>query len=300
MGANGPDFLCIGQQKAGSGWLYDQMQANTAVWMPPIKELNFFSNMLFRAKYAKWLRDYNRDHGPLWQHPLWNLRKAFKGERISGSARVRDSRFPELDAAFWSSYRGVLETRKYDPQWYLSVFRKAGELKSGDISPSYSTLDMERIGEVARLLPETRVVLFIRHPVDRFKSAFSMSIRKKLAKDGDQNDWKFLSDLLGKEAVARRSYPTRIWKNWSSAFGESKCRFWFIEDIRDQPGLCRAEVSRFVGVDEAAYEIDAGYNRKEKRRKVEWSDEIEARLADHFADEIAQSASLFGCHALKW
>jgi hypothetical protein len=37
--ASGPDFMCIGAQKAGSRWLYDQLALHPSFWMPPIKEL---------------------------------------------------------------------------------------------------------------------------------------------------------------------------------------------------------------------------------------------------------------------
>ena len=40
---NGPDFICIGLQKAGSRWLYEQLREHPDFWMPPIKELRFFN-----------------------------------------------------------------------------------------------------------------------------------------------------------------------------------------------------------------------------------------------------------------
>src|SRR4051812_18116714 len=38
----GPDFICIGAQKAGTGWLYEQLRAHPDFWMPPLKELHYF------------------------------------------------------------------------------------------------------------------------------------------------------------------------------------------------------------------------------------------------------------------
>ena len=65
----GPDFLCIGAQKAGTHWLYDQLQHHDDFWMPPIKELHFFDGRLNGWKkagvlYHKALQDLagtNRD-----------------------------------------------------------------------------------------------------------------------------------------------------------------------------------------------------------------------------------------------
>src|SRR3954466_10680627 len=38
----GPDFLCIGAQKGGTGWLYEQLRFHPDFWMPPLKELHYF------------------------------------------------------------------------------------------------------------------------------------------------------------------------------------------------------------------------------------------------------------------
>ncbi len=37
-----PDFLCVGAQKAGTSWLYQQLEPHPDFWMPPVKELHYF------------------------------------------------------------------------------------------------------------------------------------------------------------------------------------------------------------------------------------------------------------------
>src|SRR5438046_9791001 len=44
-----PDFLCVGAQKAGTSWLYRQLEPHPDFWMPPVKELHYL-NQLNRAK----------------------------------------------------------------------------------------------------------------------------------------------------------------------------------------------------------------------------------------------------------
>ena len=48
-----PKFLCIGAQKAGTSWLYAQLQSHPEVWMPPVKELQFF-NHLYVPEHRAW------------------------------------------------------------------------------------------------------------------------------------------------------------------------------------------------------------------------------------------------------
>ena len=37
----GPNFICIGMAKAGTGWLFDQLKHHPDFWMPPIKEFGY-------------------------------------------------------------------------------------------------------------------------------------------------------------------------------------------------------------------------------------------------------------------
>ena len=45
--ANGarPDFLCVGAQKGGTTWLYQQLDSHPDFWMPPVKELHYFDQL---------------------------------------------------------------------------------------------------------------------------------------------------------------------------------------------------------------------------------------------------------------
>src|SRR5215471_4218872 len=44
-----PDFLCVGAQKAGTSWLYQQLEPHPDFWMPPLKELHYL-DLLNRTK----------------------------------------------------------------------------------------------------------------------------------------------------------------------------------------------------------------------------------------------------------
>src|SRR5215470_9868606 len=71
--ADGPDFLCIGLQKAGTGWLYDQLQFHPDFWMPPIKEIHYldrpFSQLGKSEKFLRFARKPER-----WGHKFMGRR----------------------------------------------------------------------------------------------------------------------------------------------------------------------------------------------------------------------------------
>jgi len=46
-----PDFLCVGAQKGGTSWLYQQLAAHPDFWMAPLKELHYF-DLLSRNQHA--------------------------------------------------------------------------------------------------------------------------------------------------------------------------------------------------------------------------------------------------------
>ena len=52
--SNFPDFLCIGAQKAGTTWLYENLRANPQIYFPPMKEVHFWD--LFEERGLDWYR----------------------------------------------------------------------------------------------------------------------------------------------------------------------------------------------------------------------------------------------------
>src|SRR5437868_2391858 len=71
----GPDFICVGMPKAGTGWLYDQLKHHPDFWLPPVKELNYLNNSRpaltnikrsYKLGQAKANRLRKRAHRPKW------------------------------------------------------------------------------------------------------------------------------------------------------------------------------------------------------------------------------------------
>ncbi|TMP95486.1 MAG: sulfotransferase domain-containing protein [Verrucomicrobia bacterium] len=116
-GAARPDFLCVGAQKGGTTWLYQQLDAHPDFWMPPRKELHYFDE-LSRTKRA--FPPRRRD-----ARDLWFL------ERIAS-----------------------LSARSYiDLDNYARLFEPKASLLSGDITPAYSMLNDEIIQRIVDHFP---------------------------------------------------------------------------------------------------------------------------------------------------
>jgi hypothetical protein len=135
-----PDLLCVGAQKAGTLWLYRQLEPHPDFWMPPVKELHYLDNL-------------NRT-------------------KRHGEPRSKDER----DACFLESIKDLRMRRHIDLDSYGRLFRHKGPLLSGDISPTYSTLSDEIIERVVDHFPNLKVIFLARDPVERAWSQLSMGV----------------------------------------------------------------------------------------------------------------------------
>ena len=93
----GPDFLCVGAQKAGTSWLYKQLSGHPDFWMPPWKELHYL-NQPGHAPFIPALR--NRDK----RDPLFF-------ENLTEAASESWARF----GGVWTTFRrqGVANFRRH-------------------------------------------------------------------------------------------------------------------------------------------------------------------------------------------
>src|SRR2546423_15689927 len=105
----GPDFICIGAQKAGTGWLYEQLRNHPDFWMPPMKELHYFD------RFA----DPNRSEP---ERTLPFVRD--QHERIAiATKRARD----QCDCRFLTHLEQAFDQELFDLEYYAVIFPFKGD-----------------------------------------------------------------------------------------------------------------------------------------------------------------------------
>jgi hypothetical protein len=78
-------------------------------------------------------------------------------------------------------------------------------------------------------------------------------------------------------------------------------RYFFLEDIRDDPVDTRRKILAYFGADaDKKADVDPAYNRKANWPKLEMATPIRNVLAQHFAEEAKACAALFGGRACEW
>ncbi len=280
---DGPDFFCVGAQKGGTRWLYDQVQLHPDFWMPPFKELHYFDRKkpsLRAAKLARKAAD-NLDH--------LNRRRAKK------NFRPLDRR----DLDFLAAY-GELPWRQVDLDAYAKLFAGKGESIAGDITPDYSTLKPDLIEKIMARFPAAKVVFIARDPVARVWSHLTMHMRKGDI-DGDLMADEFMR-LVEKRFVVKRTYQTDIVARWRRYVPDEQFGLYLFDDLLADPQGLRARVLSFLGADpdKPSGTAQAGYNRKSGPQKMPLSPDLRDKLSRHLAEELKASARQFGGAAVDW
>jgi hypothetical protein len=270
---NGPDFICIGAQKAGTGWLYDQLRPHPDFWMPPLKELHYFDRA---GKSARERRSKSID-------------------RIAEARRTaRD----EDDLRFLDLFAQLRAKADVDLTGYAALFANKGNRFAGDITPGYSSLPEGVVRQIADAFPQAKIIFFARDPIERAWSQLSMWVRHGvIARDKIEID-----RFLKTPAVIARSFPTKIVARWRQFVGPESIRIFFFDDLQRDPAGLRAKAITFIGGDPSKLsgQLAADYNPKARKEKLVMTDETRKELVDFFADELSACARELGGAARDW
>ena len=274
---SGPDFLGIGSQKGGTGWLRDQLAHHPAVWIPPVNELHYFDRR-FAPRVEKLRTRLDR----------------LPAHRRGGSKSGLDER----DLAFMR-HAVTYSPNTIDFAWYAQLFAPKGAAISGDITPGYSTLQDDLVAGIAQAFPALSIVFLIRDPVERFWSQLAMRIRNT-GVNLDPEDWAAVKALLVSPDFALRSFPTQIAERWRRLFGGEQVFIGQFEDLQQRSDWLLGQILEFLRLEPAAVkELAPDHDRKAGAWKPTMSPGIRERLAEHFSDELRRCAE-FGGHAAQW
>jgi hypothetical protein len=301
MTIEGPDFICIGQPKAATGWLYDQLQFHPDFWMPPIKEIGYLQHEVGKlSSSGKRLRRLKRNEANGGDDAPPD------GEAISESASRADldrrRNTADRDMQFLKMAKR-LRGEERDLARYKELFAPKGELLSGDITPGYGRLDADLVAQVAEEMPQTKILFLVRDPVARAWSAISMANRGRgfdHAVLEDRNA--FRTFVEENRRINDASRASVIAERWRSAAPALPFRIVLFDDISEKPDEVLGGILAYVGADpqKRSELLPPRYNRKSTNEKLEMTDITQSVLVEIFADELKASAARFGGAAERW
>ena len=223
---SGPDALCIGAQKGATTWLYKNLGYHPLVWLPPIKELNFFTSVHVlghRADDARHRQEQIRESRVWWQHAA--DRAEDRRQRLMLLEHLADERMTDA--------------------WYAGIFDFRGpDQVAIDISPEYCLLPREAVRHAVSINPKVRVIALVRDPVERALSHAAM-----LAGDGADEAaiWRILgSESLG--VLMRYSDYPRWLGRWRGLTPPGSMFVATMRQIRDEPQGVLGRLCGFLGL----------------------------------------------------
>ena len=276
-----PDFICIGAQKAGTWWLRENLRLHPRVWMPPVPELHYFDEPLEGPKF------------------------------LSGSARERladepwrKSAFTEMQrlvskgdaegAAWWALYAFC----DYSAHWYRSLYSFAPPgYVTGDVTPRYMLCGPSEIDHMHHVAPDAKIVVLVRHPVDRFWSQCKMMYARKGLPPGDPAAMRMLDTSNGRP---RGEYSKAILR-FCRVFGPDRMLVVFHEGIVRQPAAVMAALHDFLGLPPVPLDQAQLCRVTNKSASDEpMPDTLRARVTAAYRAEMQTMADIFGGYAVGW
>ncbi|MDN4166612.1 sulfotransferase domain-containing protein [Cytophagales bacterium LB-30] len=278
-----PTFICIGAQKSGTSWLYQNLAECNGISLTPIKELHYFDR---EEKYPS----PNILSETLLIKRLLNLKWFVKSLRHLINILVKNGYF-EFKWYFKYYYSN------YNDKWYLSLFTDFKEI-SGEITPSYSILEQGDIIKIKNLLGDIKIIFLVRNPVDRAWSSYKYKYK---IDSFDLTDIEHFKNFLFSDEQLLRSDISRTISNYQSVFKEGCILIGFYDAIIDSPKNLLNEIVAFISGNTYAFKDFRYTNEKvNKSSSLNMPREIEKILIDFYKPMINDLSHRYGGYFSKW
>lgn len=269
-----PDILGIGAQKAGTTWLFENLRRHPALWLAPVKELQYF-NDLYIPQHRRWTGTHRESHGTriLNQH-LNHVPLERRNYRLI--ARLAD----------------IITGPISDP-WYGSIFTLARpDQICGEITPSYALLPEAGIEHVLRLSPDVKILFSLRDPIERNWSHARMIARREGAVD--------LQRAATHPELERQAHYPELIARWRKFVPESRFRIIFVDDLLEKPEELFAEVCGFLGLDFDRKYFPDLETKVHVGDAMDIPDDIYATMKEHMRPIYEQVAGLYPEIGKRW
>lgn len=231
--ARKPEFLGIGAAKAATTWLHVQLSHHPQLWLPPLKEIQYFN----RGPQPYVLEVLRRDHRRRWL--LWRWLRPALADALRHPRRTG-----------W--YARYFLQRRSD-RWYQALFAPAGARVSGEITPGYGRLDAAGVRRVHTLLPDARILYMLRHPADRIWSHAAMYFSRYGQRGLAQASPAELAAFLDSEPARRNSDYLTTLALWRAVYPAERLFVGFYEQVAREPHVLLNDLCRFLQMDDTFF-----------------------------------------------
>lgn len=232
-------FISIGPEKTGTSWLYNSLKQHPKLELPKVKEIKYF-----------WAKEYLSNNNALtnlfgkhW-HYRGIRRKSIPKIKYSIKQLLKGKRIDTFTLFWYLKYLLLTQNDK----WYESLFPK--NKLSGDITPKYCELSEESISNIKTIIPNCKIIISLRDPVDRHWSWLRMVLlknqnRKNIAEVDEMTVLYYL-----KNSTQNKSNDySRLIEKWGKFFDNEKIMIFYYEELLDNPQLLFDKICRFLDIE---------------------------------------------------
>lgn len=182
---------------------------------------------------------------------------------------------------------------------YARRFRNARGRVRGEVTPTYTAIQPDRIALMRKVMPDLRLIFLLRNPIERGWSHVRHVIRKQnLDPAALPKEW-YLQRFRG-HGHKQGDYLTAL-RNWEAHFPREQMYVGFFEDVENHPQQLLREVFRHIGVSEEVDWDQLPWNEGSNvGLPIPLPEEFRETLIDIYRDEIYQLAERFGDRAARW
>lgn len=286
---DGPDFLGIGAQKAGTSWLWKNLRQHPEIWTPPIKELHYFDRS----------RQYLSPNHLTLDYPWQRIKSKRYRRQIEKDVQKSLKYIQQGD---WQTACWLMRYRLgiYNDRWYLSLFQANHSKVTGEITPAYSMLNAEDVKKVSQLLPNLKIIFLIRNPIDRAWSHVRHEVQRNTFKEIDDIE-KIKQVINQPEQVLRSNYLNTL-EVWKKHFPDQRIFIGFFDEILISPTKLLEKISDFLAIDSSFFHENLALQREKvyASPEIEMPNEIRIYLHRKYHADLQSLSQLLGGYAREW
>lgn len=290
MDKSRPTFLGIGVTKAGTTWLWSQLNKHPDVWMTPAKEVHFFD----RATSYPTLNDLATTS---FTRRLLGSKPWERQQVMLGLAKISYNvlRGRPRKAAWWLTWT----FGTYDAEWYVRLFSQArSDQVCGEITPGYAILEPDDISKIRDINPDVRLILMIRDPIERAWSGLRHNVAV-----GSNINWNSLEEVMSrlkKPDVALRGDYERIVDNYLKFFDSSQILVCFYDAISRDPAGLMSSITSFLGIRDLQVNAADLKERVNVSPEREMPKQVRDYLVEYYTPMAIRASQRFGSYASSW
>jgi hypothetical protein len=278
----------FGDRRTKSGyhttWLWANLREHPEIWMPPFKEIHYFSRSPAYAS-PNWLAS-ERLHSRLFgRQPRDIFWRTWLRSRVREHLRRRNLPLIRWE---WRFFFG-----RYNDDWYASLFEPGQGKVRGEITHAYSILNPKDVEHIKTLMPRVKVIFMLRNPIDRAWSQI------RFDKAHDEPLAHLIGFINGAHQTWRSDYVRTI-KIWRECFSEEQFLIAFYDQIKHEPQALLSKIGDFLEVGYNELDSQNIHSRVHISAKKNIPPELSIYLTKKYLPQIKQLSQLLGGHAHSW